>query len=68
MTFWDHLDVLRSSLIRMACAVVLCAAVAFVLKEQLFAVTCSRCTLRVTTTVSVFAGSRVRMGQMLCSE
>ena len=38
MTFWDHLDVLRSSLIRMACAVVLCAAVAFVLKEQLFAV------------------------------
>ena len=37
-TFWDHLDVLRSVLIRMAVAVALFAVVAFVLKEQLFAV------------------------------
>ena len=38
MTFWDHLDVLRSSLIRMAMAVVVFALVAFVMKEQLFAI------------------------------
>ena len=38
MTFWDHLDVLRSSLIRMAVAVVLLAVVAFVMKDALFSV------------------------------
>ena len=38
MTFWDHLDVLRSSLIRMAVAVAVLAVAAFVLKEQLFSV------------------------------
>ena len=38
MTFWDHLDVLRSSLIRMAVAVIAFAAVAFVMKDELFAV------------------------------
>ena len=38
LTFWDHLDVLRSSLIRMAVAVVLFGVVAFVLKDLLFAV------------------------------
>ena len=38
MTFWDHLDVLRSSLIRMAAATLLFTMVAFILKEQLFAV------------------------------
>lgn len=38
MTFWDHLDVLRSSLIRMAVAIVLFAVVAFVLKDELFAI------------------------------
>ena len=32
MTFWDHLDVLRSSLIRMGVAVVAFAVVAFVMK------------------------------------
>ena len=38
MTFWDHLDVLRSSLIRMGVAVVAFAVVAFVMKETLFSV------------------------------
>ena len=38
MTFWDHLDVLRSSLIRMAVAVVVCGVVAFFMKEELFGV------------------------------
>ena len=38
LTFWDHLDVLRSSLIRMAVAVAVLAVAAFVLKEQLFGV------------------------------
>ena len=38
LTFWDHLDVLRSSLIRMAVTVTVLAVVAFVLKEQLFSV------------------------------
>jgi sec-independent protein translocase protein TatC len=36
ITFWDHLDVLRSALIRMAVAIVLLAVVAFVLKDELF--------------------------------
>ena len=35
-TFWDHLDVLRSAIIRMAVAIVLFAAAAFILKELLF--------------------------------
>ena len=38
MTFWDHLDVLRSSLIKMGVAVVVFAVVAFVMKETLFSV------------------------------
>ena len=38
LTFWDHLDVLRSSLIRMGTAVVVFAAAAFLLKDELFAV------------------------------
>ncbi len=38
LTFWDHLDVLRSSLIRMAVAVIGFAVVAFLLKDVLFAV------------------------------
>lgn len=36
MTFWDHLDELRGSLIRMLVAAVLMAVVAFLLKEPLF--------------------------------
>ena len=36
MTFWDHLDVLRSALIRMAVAVAAFAIVAFILKDELF--------------------------------
>ena len=38
MTFWDHLDVLRSSLIRMAVAVVAFGVVTFILKDELFSV------------------------------
>ena len=38
MTFWEHLDVLRSSLLRMAVVVLLLAVVAFVMKEALFSV------------------------------
>ena len=37
-TFWDHLDVLRSSLIRMGMAVMVFAVAAFCLKEELFSV------------------------------
>lgn len=37
-TFWDHLDVLRASLIRMAAAVLLFSVVAFVMKEELFSI------------------------------
>ena len=37
-TFWDHLDVLRSALLRMAVVTIVFATVAFVLKDQLFAV------------------------------
>ena len=38
LTFWDHLDVLRSSLIRMGVAIVVFAVVAFCLKDELFSV------------------------------
>ena len=38
MTFWEHLDELRGSLIRMAVAVVACAIVAFLFKEELFGI------------------------------
>ena len=38
MTFWEHLDELRSSLIRMACVIALFAVIAFVMKDELFAV------------------------------
>ena len=38
MTFWDHLNVLRAALIRMSIAVVGCGVVAFILKEELFAI------------------------------
>jgi len=38
MTFWDHLDVLRGSLIRMLVATLLMAVVAFCLKDALFRV------------------------------
>ena len=36
LTFWDHLDDLRSTLFRMLCAVVLFGVIAFCLKEELF--------------------------------
>ncbi len=38
LTFWDHLDVLRASLIRMIVAAAVAAVAAFCLKEPLFAV------------------------------
>ena len=38
LTFWDHLDVLRSSLIRMGVVIVVFAVVAFCLKESLFSI------------------------------
>ena len=38
LTFWDHLDVLRSSLIRMGVAIVILAIVAFAMKDLLFSV------------------------------
>ena len=37
MTFWDHLDVLRGSLLRMAVVTVACAVVAFAFKDAEFA-------------------------------
>ena len=38
MTFWDHLDELRGVIIRMLLVTMLAAAVAFVIKDELFAV------------------------------
>lgn len=36
MTFWEHLDVLRGSIVRMLIATAACAVVAFLFKEALF--------------------------------
>ena len=38
LTFWDHLDVLRSSLMRMAVAVCVRAIATFAMKDELFAI------------------------------
>ena len=38
LTFWDHLDELRGTLIRIICAVVVFGIAAFVMKEELFSV------------------------------
>lgn len=38
LSFWEHLDVLRAALLRIAAVTVVFACVAFVFKEQLFAV------------------------------
>ena len=38
LTFWDHLDELRTSLVRIICAIALFSIVAFALKDELFAV------------------------------
>lgn len=38
MTFWDHLDELRSSLIRIAVVTAVCGIAAFVMKDELFAI------------------------------
>lgn len=37
-SFWDHLDALRSTLIRAVVATMVCAVVAFVFKDELFAI------------------------------
>lgn len=37
LTFWEHLDVLRGCLVRVIAVTVACAVVAFLLKEQVFA-------------------------------
>lgn len=36
MTFWEHLDVLRNSLIKIVLAVVICGLVAFFFKDTMF--------------------------------
>ena len=41
LSFWDHLDVLRTIIIRIILATVVCGIVAFLFKEELFAVVCS---------------------------
>lgn len=38
MTFWEHLDVLRGSIIKMLVVVAMATAVAFCLKDQLFSI------------------------------
>ena len=38
LTFWDHLDELRTSLFRIICAVALFAVIAFVMKEELYGI------------------------------
>ena len=38
MTFWDHLDELRGVIVRMLLVIMLVATVAFVMKDELFAV------------------------------
>lgn len=38
MSFWEHLDVLRASLIKIAIVTVLCGIVAFLFKEEVFTV------------------------------
>ena len=38
LTFWDHLDELRTSLFRIICAVALFSVIAFVMKEELFGI------------------------------
>ena len=42
-TFWEHLDMLRASLIRMAIAVVIFGIVAFCMKEALFSIVLAPC-------------------------
>ena len=38
LSFWDHLDVLRAIIIRIVVVTVLCGIVAFLFKDELFAV------------------------------
>ena len=38
MSFWDHLDVLRGSLLKIATVTLACSAAAFCFKEEVFAV------------------------------
>ena len=43
-TFWEHLDALRSSIIKIGIAVVVCAIAAFCFKAELFALLLAPCT------------------------
>ena len=38
MSFWEHLDVLRASLVRIVAVTVLCGIAAFLFKEEVFTV------------------------------
>lgn len=38
MTFWEHLDVLRASLIKIAAVTIVCGIIAFFFKEEIFSV------------------------------
>ena len=38
MTFWEHLDILRASVIKIVLMVVICAVAAFFFKDELFSV------------------------------
>ena len=38
MTFWEHLDVLRSAIVRIIAVAVVCGIVAFMFKDELFAI------------------------------
>lgn len=38
MTFWEHLDVLRASLIKIAAVTIICGIIAFFFKEEIFSV------------------------------
>lgn len=38
MTFWEHLEVLRASIIRIVLTIVICAIVAFIFKDRIFSI------------------------------
>lgn len=49
LTFWEHLDVLRSDLLRIVAVAALCGVAAFCFKEQLFDVVLAPCDPRFVT-------------------
>ena len=63
-TFWEHLDELRSALIRIICAALVCGLVAFIFKEWLFdfILAPSKCdfiTYRLFNRLSSFTGASI---------